>query len=67
MFFYVYKLLRCNKNKQHRSLKYLIKVKKVFKKSPSLLKEKVKESPSIPSKISFTFFLKEFFEGFAGQ
>ena len=54
-------------------VKDLLEYKKIFnqiseglQKAPSLLKEKVKESPSIPSKISFTFFLKEIFEGFEG-
>ena len=66
MDWYIYNKLLLNKNKEYRSLKIFNRIFKGLQKTPSLLKEKVKESPSIPSKSSFTFFLKEFFEGFEG-
>ena len=53
-------------NKQ-KSFKIFNQISEGLQKAPSLLKEKVKESPSIPSKSSFTFFLKEVFEGFEGE
>ena len=46
-----------------KSIEQEIKIKKFLQKVPSLLKEKVKEIPSIPSKSSFTFFFEGRIEG----